>query len=200
MNFLPSDVLILILDQLDCESLKQICTSSKEINRICGSYEFWNRKYFDEFEEYLPDNEPSDWKKVYLKNKLIHLKKRFDVFNTEMWEQISSEINSTFKNEPEVETIHDDFCANLTINYFKVDCGDSKNPWMDKLIKRIVNNDFNADLNCVISDTIRTHNVSSVSLISAENTLNVIKNEVQKFKQVSMPLIKEIREFEKRLM
>ena len=198
---LPHDVLFSMLGKFELDQLGKICASSKEIKEICDSYDFWNRKYFDEFEEYLPENEASNWKKVYLKNKLIQLKKRFNVFNTEMWNSISSEINSTFQNEPEIETIHDDFCDNLTISYFKVDYGDSKKPWIDKLIKRIVNNDFDEDyLDYVISDAIRTHNVSSVSLISAENALNVIKNQIQSFKQTSMPLIREIQEFEKRLM
>ncbi len=195
---LPQDVLFSMLGKLELDQLGKICASSKEIKEICESYDFWNRKYFAEFGEYLSETNSTDWKKVYLESKCNRLKSQIVKLNTNLWNQMDEDIKATFENEPEYDTIYYDIVENLANNYFKIDYGSTSKPWINESIKSILNEneeESDYDIETILSDVCENNNVG----ISVKELGDSMQKQIEKFKELSLPIAKQIREMENRL-
>lgn len=194
MNSLPSDILFSVLHKVDFATLGKIACCSKDLNKICSSYDFWNRRYFAEFSQYLPTND-SNWKRVYMKTRQLALKNQLKDSNEILWNRMSENIQLTFRGEAAVDTIYYDITENLANNYFKIDYG--KKDWTDTLINLLLGDhrpDSLFDIDDIILDAIDNNNV--LSSIPIDELVKSLNDHIKEFRHTCVPIAHQIRDLE----
>lgn len=90
MNYLPQNLLVLLLSKLDLSGLTRMCQISSQLVQICNSDEFWRFKHFQEFSVGIPLNEHP--KRFYLTAKVQELSNKIAAIQ----KQTESEISQAF--------------------------------------------------------------------------------------------------------